>query len=74
MDVDHSLVDAHLEAIPGLGTFTAGGLAGSDSQDLGGDTDGSLGLEALVLGSGDDFGACALKRLGVSASESHSIE
>lgn len=41
--VDHALVDAHLVAIPGLGTFTIGSLSGGDSKSLGGLSDGSLG-------------------------------
>ena len=73
MDVDDSLVDAHLEAVPGLGTLTAGGLAGSDSEDLGGNADGSLGLVALVLSSCDNLRAGALEGLDLSASQGHSI-
>ncbi len=72
MDVDHSLVDAHLEAIPGLGTLTAGGLTGGDSENLSGNADGALGLVALVLGSGNNLSASVLKRLGVTAAEGHS--
>jgi hypothetical protein len=30
VEIDETLVDAHLEHIPGLGTLTAGGLAGGD--------------------------------------------
>ena len=72
VDVDHSLVDAHLEAVPGLGTLTAGALTGRDSQNLGGNAHGALGLVTLVLGAGDDLTAGALERLGLSAPQSHS--
>lgn len=34
MQVDQTLVDAHLEPIPSLGTLTTGSLAGSDTQGL----------------------------------------
>lgn len=34
MQVDEALVDPHLEAIPGLGPFAAGGLPGGDAQSL----------------------------------------
>jgi len=34
IDLDVALVDAHLEAVPGLGTLTARGLAGDDLEDL----------------------------------------
>ena len=35
--VDETLVDPHLEAIPGLGTLTAGGLPGGDAKGLKGE-------------------------------------
>jgi len=73
VNVDDSLVDTHLEAVPGLGTLTARRLTGGDLQDLGRDADGSLGLVALVLRAGNDLSACSLEGLGLSASEGHSI-
>lgn len=54
--VDESLVDLHLEAVPGLGTLTTGGLSGGDLEDLGGHSDGTLNSEVLVLGSVDEVG------------------
>jgi hypothetical protein len=30
IEIDQALVDAHLERIPGLGTFSAGGFSGCD--------------------------------------------
>jgi len=65
VEIDHTLVDAHLEAIPGLGTFTARGLTGGDPQGLGGHPDGSLDLQFLVLGSLDEVGADLLEALNV---------
>lgn len=37
VQVDKTLVDPHLEAIPGLGTLSTGGLPGCDTQSLKGD-------------------------------------
>lgn len=34
LDVNDALVDAHLEALPSLGTLTARGAAGGDAEDL----------------------------------------
>lgn len=57
MQVNQSLVDSHLEAIPGLGTLTARRLAGGDTEDLGGKADRALDLELLVLGALDQVAA-----------------
>jgi len=54
VEVDNALVDAELVAVPGLGTLTVGGLTGGDAEHLGGDADGALNLELLVLGTGDE--------------------
>lgn len=34
VQVNQTLVDPHLEAIPGFGSFTTGGLSGGDAQSL----------------------------------------
>lgn len=49
-------MDSHLEAIPGLGTFTAGGFTGGNFEDAGGETDGALDAEVLGLGTLDQVG------------------
>lgn len=50
MQIDDALVDAHLEAIPGLGTFTARCLTGGDAEDLGWPSDWALfGIEMKKL-------------------------
>ena len=66
-------MDAHLEAIPGLGTLTARGLTGSDAEDLGGHADGAPNLDvlALALGSGNELSADLLEVLDVAAGEGH---
>ena len=46
MQVQDSLVNAHLEAIVGVGTLTARRLSGHDSQDLGGHAHRAGHLEA----------------------------
>ena len=51
MQVDQTLVDAHLEAIPSVCTLTTGGFTGGDAQDLGGETDGSRNVQVLVDGT-----------------------
>ena len=57
MQVDESLVNAHLEAIPCLGTFSVGGFSGGDPEDLGRHSDGSLNTEVLGLSTLNEFGA-----------------
>lgn len=37
--LNQTLVDAHLEGVPGLGTLTVGSLTGGDLEGLGGKTD-----------------------------------
>ena len=57
----------HLERVPGVGTLSAGGLAGGDAQGLGGHADGSLHLELLILGTLDQVSAhCVFKVLAIS--------
>lgn len=46
--IDDTLVDAHLEAVPGLGTLTARSLTGGDTEDLGGHASGATSLDALL--------------------------
>ena len=67
--LNQSLVDAHLVAVPGLGTLTARGLTGGDLEGLGGQTDGALGAEVLVLGSVDDLSADLLEDLDLAGGE-----
>ena len=74
VDVDDSLVNAHFEPVPSLGTLTARTLSRGDPQNLGRNADRALGLVALVLGSGDDFSAGALQRFHFFASQGHSKE
>ena len=64
-------MDAHLEAIPGLGTLTTRRLAGGDAKDLGGHADGALDLDVLLLGSLDEGSADLLEVLDVAAGEGH---
>lgn len=57
VEIDEALVNAHLKAVPGLATLTTGGLSGSDLQVLGGETNGSLNSQFVVLGTLDEIGA-----------------
>lgn len=62
MDVlNEALVDSHLKSIPGLGTLSAGSLAGGDLQGAGWETDWALDAEILGLGTVDELGADLLK-------------
>ena len=51
MQINHSLVDPHLKAVPRLGALPAGCLAGGDAECLGGHADGALHTEVLFLGT-----------------------
>jgi hypothetical protein len=64
-----TLVDAHLKGVPGLGTLTVRCLTGGDLQVLGGQADGALDAELLVLGAVDELLAHFLERLDVARGE-----
>merc|ERR1719400_1013284 len=49
MQIDDTLVNAHLEAIPSLGPFTTRSLSGGDPQGLGWHTHGSFDLQFFIL-------------------------
>lgn len=91
MQVNETLVDLQLKAIPSLGAFTARlatekrsktvlsvyqgkkaySFTGGDPEDLGGETDGALDAELLVLGTVDEVsGDCTEFRCKLQ----HSIE
>lgn len=55
LQVDQTLVDAHFEAIPGVGTFTAGRLASGDLKNSGGEGDGTSNTEVLILSTLDQI-------------------
>lgn len=57
VQIDQTLVDSHFELVKGLRTVTARRLAGGDAKDLGGQADGTLDLELLVLGTLDQISA-----------------
>lgn len=65
MQIDDTLVDAHLEAIPSLGTLTARCFTGGDAQHLVGHTNRSLDAKLLLLGARDQIGANLLQRRNV---------
>jgi hypothetical protein len=69
VEVNDALVDAHLEAVPGVGTVTARGLAGGDDELLGRHADGALDLELLVLGALDEVTADLLEVLDITGGE-----
>lgn len=57
MQIDHPLVDAHLETVPRLRTLTTRCLAGGDAENLGGHADRSLHAQLLLLGSCNEVSA-----------------
>ena len=72
MEVDDSLVDPHLELVPGLTTLSAGSLTGGDPQGLSGHPHGPLHLQLLVFGSLDKVAADLLQGLDVAGGQSDS--
>ena len=72
MEVNHSLVDPHLELVPSLGTLSARSLPGGDSKHLGGHPYRSLDLQLLVLSAPDEVAADLLQRLDVPGGQSDS--
>ena len=70
VQVNHTLVDAHLETIPGLGTFTTRSLTCGNPEDLGRHPDGSFYFEVFVLGSLDKIGTDLFEALDVSGGQS----
>ena len=63
-------MDAHLELVPGVGTFTARGLTAGDAEVLGRETDRAVDLQLLVEGSLLELSASRLKSLHVSGGQS----
>ena len=49
VEVDHSLVNSHLELVPGLATLSTGSLTGGDPQGLGGHPHGALHLKIKTM-------------------------
>ena len=69
VQIDDTLVNAHLEAIPSLGTFTTRSLSGGDPQGLGWHTHGSFDLQFFILGSLDEVVADLFETLHISGSQ-----
>lgn len=65
-------MDSHLEAIPGLGTFTTRSFTGGNLQGLGWETDWSLDTEILSLGTLDELTADLLEGLNLLGGEGDS--
>ena len=69
VEIQNALVDAHLEAIEGVGTLTAGGLADQKSELLGGHSDGAGNFKVLLKSLVLEFGTHSLNSLNVSGSQ-----
>lgn len=70
MQVQDALVDAHLEAVEGVGTLTARRLADQELEDLGGHADGAGNLQVLLKSLVLELSAHSLNRLNVSGGKS----
>jgi hypothetical protein len=62
-------VNAHLEHVPCLGTFSVRCLTGADLQVLGWQTDGALDAQVLGLCAVNQLGADLLEGLDVAGCE-----
>jgi hypothetical protein len=65
LDMVKGLESSYLESIPSLGTLTARGLPGGDSEGLGRHAHGPLHFELLVLGTPDQLGADLFEALDI---------
>lgn len=72
LDVDDTLVDAHLIGIPGLGTLTVRSLSSGDLQYLGRQSDGAGNRVGDILGALNQLGASSLGLLDISRSDGDS--
>lgn len=69
MEIDQTLVDAHFETIPSVGTFSARSLTGGDSQLFGWKADGATDMELLVQRGLLQVGADLLQVLHVATGQ-----
>jgi len=67
VEVNETLVDLELVAVPGFRTLTARSLTGGDLEDLGGQADGALDAELLVFSPVDQVRRELLQVLNVAA-------
>lgn len=63
-------MQSHLESVPGLGTLTAGGLAGGDLEGLSWEADGAFDTEILALGTLNELLADLLQGGDLTAGQS----
>lgn len=71
VQVDDALVDAHLEAVPSVGTLTARALAGGDTQGLGRQAHGARHGDALLDGLRLQLLAHCGNKIGLAAPHNH---
>merc|ERR1711872_65125 len=69
VEIDHALVDAHLESIPSLGSFTTRRFTRGDPQRFGRHSHRPLNLQILILGALDQIGADLFETLDVPGRE-----
>lgn len=71
IQINQSLVNAHLVHIPCLGTLTARGLTSGDLEDFGRETNGALNAELLGFGTLEELGADFLEGGDFAAGEGY---
>ena len=69
MKIQDALVDAHLEAVIGVGTLTTRRLADKKLEDLGGHSDGARHLKILLKSLVLELGAHLLHSLNISGGQ-----
>jgi hypothetical protein len=70
VQIDQTLVDSHFETIKSFRTVTARRLTGGDTENLGGETNGTLNLELLILSTLDEIRRDLFQVLDITRSQS----
>lgn len=74
MKIDDTLVDPHLESVPGLGALSARGFTGGDAKGLGGHTHWSLNGKILLLCRTNQISTHLFERADMVAGQGDSSE
>merc|ERR1711946_703 len=69
LQINDTLMNAHLVSVPSLGTFTTGSLAGGDSQNLRWHADWALNTEVLFFSGSNKLRAHFLERWNVAGGQ-----
>lgn len=69
IQINQSLVNTHLEHIPGLASLTTGCFSSCDLQGFGGEADGALDAQVLGFGAFKELGAHFFERCDFARGE-----